>query len=458
MKTLFKIILLSLFIVITLNAGESNQGKVFPDYTAGQPNWIDGLGNIVQNSIKDLMQKIFENVRNMIHGKVTYTILGCALMLWCLNQLKNGYPTREEMWKVGKWVVMACFILAIFSSYDVFKAFLEYLTIPASWVVTSLNGIFSSQMDGKSISEIAISLFNDVGRICSVGFEKTAEQFFKKEAGIFTPDGIAALNSYIKTAFWMIPTWLMAILFYFLGICFVAIIMFSKFMATLLLCFSPILVPFISLPFLKPYFFSWLKLWITYTLIAPVAMLVISIASNSISEIAAKKDAEIGNIIWDEIQWATFITPMIVAIMCLYLLTKIPTWLNQILGVQAEGSGLGMGAAVASAVGGATGAGVAAKALGTGGFGSTFMKALPGGTTAGALSGQTMKGLGSLGGKAGAGMQSLGNLAQTLSSGNGIMASAGKTLGAMGSTTRNFSRSMRRGGESFKSTMLKKDE
>ena len=69
-----------------------------------------------------------------------------------------------------------------------------------------------------------------------------------------------------------------------------------------------------------------------------------------------------------------------------------------------------------------------------------------------------MKGLGSLGGKAGAGMQSLGSLAQTLSSGNGIMASAGKTLGAMGSTTRNFSRSMRRGGESFKSTMLKKDE
>ena len=59
MKTLFKIILLSLFIVITLNA-ESSVAKVFPDYTAGQPNWIDGLGNIVQNSIKDLMQKIKE--------------------------------------------------------------------------------------------------------------------------------------------------------------------------------------------------------------------------------------------------------------------------------------------------------------------------------------------------------------------------------------------------------------
>ena len=451
MKIFFKIILLSLFIVITLNA-EDSQAKVFPDYVVGQPNWIDGLGNILQNTIRDLMQKIFENVRNMIHGTVTYTILGCALMLWCLNQLKNGYPTKEEMWKGGKCVVMACLILAIFSSYDVFKAFVEYLTIPASWVVTSLDGIFSSQMDGKTISEIAISLFNDVARICSVGFEKTANEFYKQQKSWWSPDGITYLNSYIKTAIWMIPTWLMAILFFFIGICFVAIIMFSSFMATLLLCFSPILVPFISLPFLKPYFFSWLKLWITYTLIAPIAMLVISIATQSISEISSKQDAQIGEIIWNGHQWVTFITPMITAIMCLYLLTKIPTWLGQILAVQGvESKGLGMGAATASAVGGATAAGAAAKALGTGGFGSTFMKALPGGTTTGALGGQAVKGLGTLGGKVGAGMQSLG---QTISGGNGIMASAGKTMNSMGSATRDFSRSMRRGGENFKSTIL----
>ena len=95
--------------------------------------------------------------------------------------------------------------------------------------------------------------------------------------------------------------------------------------------------------------------------------------------------------------------------------------------------------------------GAAAKALGTGNFGSTFMRALPGATTTGVLGGQAVKGLGSLGGKVGAGMQSLG---QTISGGNGIMASAGKTLGAIGSTTRDFSRSMRRGGENFKSTIL----
>ena len=196
MKTLFKIILLSLFIVITLNAGESNQGKVFPDYVAEQPNWIDGLGNIIQDTIRDLMQKIFENVRNMIHGKVTYTILGCALMLWCLNQLKNGYPTREEMWKVGKWVVMACLILAIFSNYSVFNVFLEYMMIPASWIVSSLEGIFAT--GGQTMSQMIIQLFNDAARVAVVttakAFQHINSIWFK---GV--PDLISTLPSSILT-------------------------------------------------------------------------------------------------------------------------------------------------------------------------------------------------------------------------------------------------------------------
>ena len=447
MKTLFKIILLSLFIVITLNAGESSTGKLFPDYNGGA-TWIDDVSNIINGEIIDLMQKIFNNVSNMLHSKVVYTILGCALMLWCLNQLKNGYPTREEMWKVGKWLVMACLILAIFSNYSVFNVFLEYMMIPASWIVSSLEGIFAT--GGQTMSQMIIQLFNDAARVAVVttakAFQHINSIWFK---GV--PDLISTLPSYILTPIVAFPMLLLALLTIILGLFFIAIIIITKFTATLLLCFSPIIIPLLALPFTIHIFYAWLKTFLTYTMIAPIAMLVISIATQSISEISSQKDDTIGEIIWNGNQWTTFITPMIVAIMCLYLLKKIPTWLNQILGVQAESSGLGMGAATASAIGGATMAGAAAKALGTGGFGSTFMKALPGGTTAGALGGQAMKGLGSLGGKVGAGMQSLG---QTISGGNGIMASAGKTLGAMGSTTRDFSRSMRRGGESMKSTML----
>lgn len=453
MKTLFRIILLSLFFVLILNGAESNVGKVFPQYTAGQANWIDSLGSVLQDSIRDLMKAIFQNVRAMIHGQVTYTILGCALMLWCLNQLKNGYPTREEMWKAGKWVVMACIILAIFSSYDVFTAFIEYLTIPASWVVTSLNGVFSSQMDGKSMSEIAISLFNDVATISSVSWDKMNTRIaneLKSAAGwlsFFKPDAVTNLEAMILSAFGLFPTWLMAIIFFFLGILFVAIIMFSSFMATLLLCFSPILVPLIGLPFLKSYFYSWLKLWITYTLIAPIAMLVLSIATKQISTIASKANdgATIENIVNGN-QWVTYITPIITAFMCIYLLRKIPTWIQQVLGIQgAESNGLNAGAAITSAMGAAGLTATAMKASGQGGFTSSFMKALPGGQTTGALAGGAMKGLGSLGGKAGGAMQSMG---QSLNGGNGTMASAGKTLNAIGGATRNASRSMRRGGQS----------
>ena len=56
MKTLFKIILLSLFIVITLNAGESSTGKLFPDYNGGA-TWIDDVSNIINGEIIDLDRK-----------------------------------------------------------------------------------------------------------------------------------------------------------------------------------------------------------------------------------------------------------------------------------------------------------------------------------------------------------------------------------------------------------------
>lgn len=449
MKTLFKIILLSLFIVITLNAGESSTGKLFPDYNGGA-TWIDDISNIINGEIINLMQKIFKNVSNMLHSKVVYTILGCALMLWCLNQLKNGYPTREEMWKAGKWVVMACLILAIFSNYSVFNVFLGYMMIPASWIVSSLEGIFAT--GGQTISQMVIQLFNDAARVAEVVSLKTFQHinsvWFK---GV--PDLISTLPSYILTPIVAFPMLLLALLTIILGLFFIAILIITKFTATLLLCFSPIIIPLLALPFTKHIFYAWLKTFLTYTMIAPIAMLVLSLGSKQISAIAKLKDDEIGKWVANESLWQHGIIGIVLSIVSLYLLRKIPQWITQILGVQGAdiSKGLGMGASTANVIGGATMAGAAAKALGTGGFGSTFMRALPGGTTAGALGGQAMKGLGSLGGKVGAGMQSLG---QTISGGNGIMASAGKTMNSIGSATRDFSRSMRRGGENFKSTML----
>lgn len=456
MKIFFRVFLLSLLAFALLNAGESSAEKIFPDYQSGQANWIDDVGSILQNEIMDLMKKIYDNVSKILHNKVVYTIFATAIMLWALNQLKNGYPTRDEMWKFGKMVVLCSFILGIFSSYDIFVGFLQYATIPASWVVSALDGVFSSGGAGKSISEIAISLFNDVGKICSIGWEKTCEYYFKLNEGWFSLDAIAMLKAYYQTAIWMFPTWLMAIVFFILGMLFVAIIMFSSFMATLLLCFAPIVVPFLGLPFLKQYFYSWLKLWITYTLIAPIAMLVISLSTKSITEIASKDATSIGNISINGEQWATYTSPIVIAIMCLFILRKIPTWITQILGVQGvESSGLGIGAASATAIGSAAGAGVMAKATGQGGFMSNFAKNLPGMPMTRALGALGTQALGNTGGAVGAGMQSVGGIAQALSGGSGIMASAGKTFTQMGGATRDISRSMRRSAERQKTSLAK---
>lgn len=437
MKIFLRIFLLSIFCVLILNA-ESSVGKMFPDQAAGQANWIDEATNILGDTITDLMQKIFNNVKNLLHNKAVYTIFGLAAMLWLLNQLKNGYPTRDEMWKFAKWIILAAFILGVFSSYDVFTALIEYFTIPASWVVSSLNGVFSS--NGNTMSEQVISLFNDIARICEVSFKKSFDAF--------DTWGIPDEFEKIFLACNMLPTWIMAICGFILGIALIAIIIFSKFMATLLLCFAPILTPFLAISFLKSYFYSWLKLWITYTLIAPIAMLVLSISTQTITKIAKYSDDKLADIVLQQQQWANYITPIITSIICLYILKKIPTWIQQIIGIQGvESSGLGMGAATVGTLGGATGAGIISKIAGQG-FGSGFAKALPGGTTAGTLAGGATRALGSLGGSTGAGMQSLGNMMQSVNAGNGIMASAGKTLGNLGGVTRDISREMRRTGQS----------
>ena len=453
MKCNFLLFTLFTTIIIKTQAisAPAMDGRVFEEAQAGKANWIDKAGNVLNDVILDLMQKIFNNVSALLHNKIVYTIFGVAIMLWALNQLKNGYPTRDELWKVAKWIIMTAFILAIFTNYDIFKAFLEYCTIPASWVVSALNGVFTTQNGEQGLSAMAINLFNDLGEICVKSFEKAFEIEKKATSTWWKPDAITEIEVRVLVTFWLIPTWIMTLIFGLIGICFVAVIMFSKFMATLLLCFAPILAPLLALPFTKQYFYSWLKLWITYTLIAPIAMLVLSIATSQITEIAEKaKNGQIEQIIYQ--QWNTYITPMITGIICLYLLRKIPTWIQQILGVQgAEGSGLGVGAAVTSAV---TSAGTTAaimKVAGKGGFTSNFMKALPAGSTAGAIAGAGTKTLGNIGGQIGGAMQ---NIGKTISAGDGIMASAGKTLSSMGGYTRDISRSMRRGGQSTLDTML----
>lgn len=442
MKIFFRVLLLSLLAFALLNGAESNSEKMFQ---TGGANFIDELSNLLSKTILDVMQKIYNNVSNILHNKVVYTIFATAIMLWCLNQLKNGYPTRDELWKFGKMVVLCSFILGIFSSYSVFIGFLEYMTIPASWVVSALNGVFSSS--GDTLSNQVLTLANDICRISYVSFQKSFNHF--------DTWGIPDEFEKIFLAVYMLPTWIMAGLGLLLAGCLIAIILFSKFMATLLLCFAPIVVPFLGLPFLKQYFYSWLKLWITYTLIAPIAMLILSISTQTINKLGGYTDEQLGDIVIKGNQWDTYATPIITSIMCLYLLKKIPTWIEQILGVQgAESSGLGAGAAISSAVGSAAGAGMMAKALGQGGFASTFAKNLPGATTARALGAGATKALGNAGGAIGSGMQGAGGIAQALSGGNGIMASAGKTLSQMGSSTRDLSRSMRRSGEAQRASII----
>ena len=81
-------------------------------------NWLNEILGIMQDNIEILFDKIFLAVQDMLHNGVSYSIVGTIIMLWVLNRLKQGYPTRDEMFEASKWLIMTCFVFAIFSSFS----------------------------------------------------------------------------------------------------------------------------------------------------------------------------------------------------------------------------------------------------------------------------------------------------------------------------------------------------
>ncbi|MBD5165110.1 type IV secretion system protein [Helicobacter sp.] len=128
----------------------------------------------------------------------------------------------------------------------------------------------------------------------------------------------------------------------------------TKFMATIILSIAPIVIPCLMMNQLRGYFFSWLKLYLSYSMYAPIAMIIgnfpmvalekVELIPNNVSQL----EQVIASLTF------IFFKPiglMIVAIIAIMILIKVPSWVNQILGTQNDDA---VGLAPLKAVGSAT--------------------------------------------------------------------------------------------------------
>lgn len=344
------------------------------------------LHKVIQHSY----EPIFSAVQNTLYHQASYTIILLVVIFWLFRLLKTGYPTREELFEAGKWIGLVCFIYAIFYSYAGYIEFIKLLSLPANWLRNATGDL----IEGENIVEIVTQTFKKLAELNERLWDALIKNYTPK---IHIPV-VYEISQYIPSFFGILPFLLFYLSFAFLMIGIILIVQVSGYIALIVLSIAPVMIPLLFNRNLRAYFFSWLKLYISYSLYAPLALIILGIALSVIQknlELPSTELEAIATGFWSILYH--FLSGLILSVLCIYLLLQIPNWVSQVMGMQGLNSG-GVGAGVAATsfagvtaltggVGGIAG-GMLAKAQGgsalagaIGGFGKAAAKNLPGAKT-----------------------------------------------------------------------------
>ncbi|WP_270978475.1 type IV secretion system protein [Campylobacter helveticus] len=367
--------------------------------TLSETGWYSAIQNTLYEIISKANQGIYEGTSALIHNTMSYTIVLTTILVWLILRLKNGYPSKDEMFSAGKWLLLVLFIYAVFYSYESYKGFASLFLLPANWVKTIIvNGL---GLDGGNFLDTLNQTSDKINKMCADMYNHAKEEANK---GLFNFLGDIKLPFLLIGLFLF---WIWVICLYLALFGGLLIITGSQFITILLLSASPILIPFILYRITRAYFFSYLKLVISYSLYPSIALIIISIALSSANDMGNQygKEGFIESVY--ENTFSNCVPLILITILGIYFMTKIPNWVSQIMGVQGlDAGGTGAGLSVAKTAGMATGVG-----LGTG-----AVKGVAGAISGYKGAGSGLKGLasGALGGMKGGLGGALGGAAKQL--------------------------------------------
>lgn len=378
-----------------------------------ESNFFEILMKPMQDLLTKSYQTIFDSMQNIFYNNLSYTIILIIILYWLIMRLKTGYPTRDEIFEAGKWLFMVLFVFGIFSSFEAYVGFCNLIMLPANWVKGAVSSLID--MEGKNLTDIVLEAFNlqnDLAKKLWIEGTEKNQGWWARLTGDKSFD-------IIFTALGLLWYWLYYIAFMFCIIACLCIVIGSQFITMLLLSVAPILIPFLIIKPLKAYFYSWLKLVISYSLYPSIALILLILVMSPISDLKSAVNSSEAVTKMYEDTFFTF-TPIIgFCFFVIYLMTKIPNWVSQIMGVSGldsggVGTGLAMAknAGLAAATGGASG--VMTKMAGGSFFGGAargVLGTMPGAKTLGSVKEAVSKRMG-----AGAG--------KTISNGAGATASA----------------------------------
>lgn len=347
-------------------------------------NAYSNVMKLVYNTTAKLKNSAYTKMNNIMNSEIIITLIALIIFFWLYKLLKNGGSIgKEEIYKAMTFAIIFIFVYVILNSKGAFNEVMNMFKLPSK----ILQEIFGGQdftknaltnVFGKPFMEtfnVFLALYDDYTN--NVSFFGT--QYL---TGIFFAGALMILYLlYILVALAVI-----------VGV--VIMQSYSIFLEGIYTSFAPIVILLLLIPQTKGIFFAWVKSYIGITLYVPLSGIAIKILAANPAKIPAG----------DEAIYALFIfsmTGLFLAILSLSILSKIPVWINELLGGANQGVGMGGAISMAKMAGDAVGK-LANKSVGK--AGSNLLNA-----GKGLKDSVTSKG--SMGQKAGSALSSLGSIA-----------------------------------------------
>ena len=285
---------------------------------------------------------------------LAYSFIGLIAIFWLIKRLHKGGIDKEDAYQALTWIVIVTIIYVIMGNEGAYYEFLNLLDMPVNYV----SAITAQSFGSTDFATTFGSGIDTLNNVISAVWENVFN-YYQKNSGIFFED--PKFVTAMRTGFCMLFWGIMWLVYVILILAITCIVIVTKFMATIILAISPIVIPCLIMNQLRGYFFSWLKLYLSYSMYTPIAMIIGNFPMVALENI--ELIPETNNLI--EALMASgsaiallFFKPiglMVVAVIAIMILAKVPSWVNQILCTQNDDS---IGLAPLKAAGAAIGTGV----------------------------------------------------------------------------------------------------
>lgn len=314
-----------------------------------------------------LKHNIFEASHRLYTNGMFLSFCTLLLLIWLFTKIGNEF-SKKDVWKLTVWIITFIFIQAILKNENAYDSVLKVFDLPRD-IANAVMGLAMNALDSDPI-KIVEKVQNSLTTINI------------NTGSLLNPN---LSNALLYGILWLVSWALIVVMIIF--------IVFSSFLAVVIKSLMAVILPFLIWNKTRGVFFAWLKLYISLSLYPPFAIFC-SILGGSISQYAQEVNL---NGISNMNSFASMVLTTIFYIMSIFMILKIPGWINQIIGSANDSDSMGAGLAIKTM---AQGVGGAIKGLKGGGSSGGNMGSKIGGIVGGTVGGGVGAKIGStIGGK-----------------------------------------------------------